>query len=96
MGDLSEAALDVLARWFAMSPRDTMRSHPPHATLSAIRPAMTELVAAGLITEEPFNRHGSILFTGSAQAHEIGSKRLGEKIAALWASWSEPAQGDQP
>lgn len=83
MADLSLKARDVCATFFGMTAKDTLRSHAPHKMLTSIRPEMDELVAAGIITEEPFNRYGSLLFTGSEAARAIGHARRVERLTEL-------------
>ncbi len=93
MGDLSMDARNLCARFFGMSAKDTLHSHPPHATLTPHRAAMDELIAAGLVSEQPFNQHGSLLFTGSEAARAVGQSRHIE--SAREAGWfSKPAVQD--
>ena len=67
----SPGALWCLARWFA-GPRDELRSHEPHETLSKVKAGMDELVALGFVTREEFNRAGSLLFKPTEKARGIG------------------------
>jgi hypothetical protein len=76
--ELSLAARDCCARWFGMTPNSELHSHEPHATLSKHRSAIDELLAAGIITEQPFNQYGSILFKASERSVEIGRARMQE------------------
>lgn len=85
MGELSMDAKNLCARFFGTSAKDTLRSHPPHATLTPLRAAMDELIAAGLVSEAPFNQHGSLLFTGSEGARAVAQARHIE--AAREAGW---------
>jgi hypothetical protein len=80
---LSAEARSVCARWFGMSPRDSLRSHPPHATLTRVRPAIDELISAGLITEAPFNHLGSVILLGSEEACRIGREVQAEFARAM-------------
>jgi len=78
MAEVSQAARDVCARWFSMGQGSEVKSHPPHATLDKVRPAMNELVNAGIVTERPFNQFGVMVYTGSPEASRIGRERVAE------------------
>lgn len=70
--ELSEAAKDLCAAWFMNGTKCTVRSHESHKVMKSRQAAVDELVAAGIITREPFNQYGSVLLTGTDQAGEIG------------------------
>lgn len=78
MGALSEAARDLCSGSFQWGKKCTVVSHKPHAWMTKRQAAVDELVAAGLITREPYNRTGSILLTGTDAAGDIGRKRAAE------------------
>ena len=72
---VSAEAVEVCAKWFANGAKCTLRSHQPHEVLSRHRKGMDELVAAGIVTRADFNQHGSLEFTGTERAGEIGRAR---------------------
>lgn len=67
---ISDAAKAICGQYFP-TPESVIRSSPPHETLGKMRAAMDELIAAGLVTERPFNAHGVLVITGSVQAAQI-------------------------
>ncbi|KQP53049.1 hypothetical protein [Methylobacterium sp. Leaf106] len=83
VGELSEEARSLCARWFGMSPRDVVTSHKPHKTMRSVQDAVDELVVAGIIVREPYNDFGSIQLKGSQRAFEIGSARRIEVLASF-------------
>lgn len=85
MSDLSEAAKDLCAAWFMNGAKCTVRSHEPHEAMKRRQDAVDELVAAGIITREPWNEMGSILLTGTAKAGEIG--RVQATVIAKREGW---------
>lgn len=94
--ELSDAAKALCGQYFP-TPASKLRSGPPHETLGRIRPAMDELVAAGLVSEAPFNGHGVVEFTGSDRAAEIGrAHRQAVFTRSLFPDGIPDADGEAP
>lgn len=85
MADLTPtaAARDFLATFFGLGRGSSVTSHPPHRTLSASRAAYDECLRLGLVTEQPFNRHGSIEIRATDAGAAIAKARMHEKMEAL-------------
>lgn len=58
----SDGAKELMCGLFAFG-RGTVKSHPPHATLTKNKAAFDELQAAGLIRKEPFNQFDVWLYS---------------------------------
>ena len=84
MAELSQAAKDMAAGWFAFGKKSVVNSHEPHATVNANRAALDELIAAGLVTAEPFNKFGSMTYTGSDATWEIFKAKA--QASDLWSA----------
>jgi len=80
---LSEAARDMCAGWFFFGAKAIVKSSPPHATLTANKAALEELVAAGLVTgPHPYNDYGVVEYHGTSAAADVGREAARARFKA--------------
>lgn len=83
-GKLTDEARKLCAGPFSSGEKSTVRSQPPHETLTKHRAAFDELLGAGIITQREFNRFGVVEFTGTAASAQIGR----EEAVRMFNEWS--------
>jgi hypothetical protein len=71
--EFSDDAKSLMCGLFAFG-HGTVTSHPPHATYRANEAAFLELLSAGLITREPFNRFDVWLHKPTERLSEEAAK----------------------
>jgi hypothetical protein len=83
MPDLTEAELDVLARYFGMGKGSDITSHPPHETIGRSKDAFDRLFELKLLISEPINDHGVIRITCTDEAADLGRERMKVRMRAV-------------
>ena len=76
-----EAARKFMARFFSVGNMGSqINSHEPHETLNKVREAYNECLAAGWVTEEPFNEMGSITIRPTLAGLEIAREEFRNRL----------------
>lgn len=86
MADVSDAARQFMAVYFAMGRKSSLKSHEPHSVLSKASGAFNECKASGLVTVEPFNNHGSIIIRATDEGYQIAREAFEESARRLFGT----------
>ncbi len=83
MTELSLKCRNLMASWFAMGANSDVTSHAPHETLTKHFVHYQEARHAGLVTEEPFNTHGSLTIKPTQRGTEVARERFREQMLVM-------------
>lgn len=89
--EISQAAREFMGAFFWGGMKSSVTSHRPHATLTQHRAAYDECKAAGLVTEEPWNKFGSIIIKPTTAGAEVATEAYRARAREMFATTTSEA-----